>query len=166
MIRFCLILSLGFLTACGPPGSSGLNMTTPSPTLPSAPTGPTASDVSFANLLNSVRVTNGVNTVTFNPNLTLAAQAHADDMLAQNYFSHTGLNGSSPGQRITAAGYVWRAYGENIAQGQTSQSSVLTAWTNSPGHHANDISPNFDEFGLGRAGSGSSTRWVLVLASD
>ena len=160
MIRICLVLALGFLTACGGAGSTDLNMTTP------LPTAPTASDVSFANLLNDVRFTNGVNSVTFNARLTFAAQSHADDMRAQNYFSHTGLDGSSAGDRITAAGYLWKTYGENIAQGQTSQSQVMTAWTNSSAHHANNISSSFDEFGLGRAGSGSSTRWVLVLARD
>ena len=75
-------------------------------------------------------------------------------------------NGSSPGDRITAAGYNWRTYGENIAQGQTSQQQVLTGWTNSPGHHRNNINPNFEEFGLGKAGTGGSTRWVLVLATE
>ena len=163
MIRISLVLALGILTACGGPGGSDLNLTTP---LATVPVGPTASDVAFSSLLNDVRVSYGVGTVTFNANLTLAAQTHANDMLAQNYFSHTSLDGSSPGDRITAAGYDWQTYGENIAWGQTSQAEVMTAWTNSPGHHANDISPNFDEFGLGVAGSGSNTHWVLVLARD
>ena len=87
-------------------------------------------------------------------------------MLENNYFSHTGLNGSSPGQRISAEGYNWQTYGENIAKGQTSESQVLNAWVNSPGHQANNVNPNFEDFGLGKAGSGSSSHWVLVLAKE
>ena len=54
--------------------------------------------------------------VTWNDKLAKAAYDHSLDMKSNDYFSHTGLNGSSPGQRITAAGYVWKTYGENIAR--------------------------------------------------
>jgi hypothetical protein len=40
--------------------------------------------------------------------LTQAALVHSDDMVANNFFSHTGSDGSSAGQRATAAGYAWR----------------------------------------------------------
>ena len=87
-------------------------------------------------------------------------------MLDNNYFSHTGLNGSTAGERATAAGYNWRTVGENIAAGFNSESSVLDAWVNSPGHQANNINPNFEEFGLGYASSGSGNRWVLMLGAQ
>ncbi|MEM7320502.1 MAG: CAP domain-containing protein [Pseudomonadota bacterium] len=149
----------------GTPGSPGSSAPPPAPnTLPGPPGG--VDNVTFEGLLNNVRLANSAAPVAFDSRLGSAAQKHAGDMLANGYFSHTGLNGSSPGDRITAEGYQWRAYGENIAQGQTSQAQVLNAWTNSPGHHANNINPNFEDFGLGKAGSGSSTRWVLVLASE
>jgi uncharacterized protein YkwD len=126
----------------------------------------TVDNLSFAGLLNNVRIANSAAPVTFDARLGVAAQTHAEDMLANNYFSHTGLNGSSAGDRVTTAGYEWRTWGENIAQGQSSQTAVLTAWTNSPGHHANNINPNFEDFGLGKAGTGSNARWVLVLAAE
>ncbi|WP_424944246.1 CAP domain-containing protein [Aliiroseovarius crassostreae] len=121
---------------------------------------------SFAGLLNNVRIANGAGAVAYDNRLGAAAQGHANDMLAHNYLSHTGRDGSSAGDRITRAGYNWRTYGENIAQGQDSQSDVLKSWTNSPGHHANNINPNFKDFGLGKAGSGSNKRWVLLLAAE
>lgn len=152
------------------PGSSGGGTTGGAPSggsgggAPSAPS--TVDDLTFSSQLNNVRLTNGAGNVAFDARLAAAAQGHADDMLAQNYFSHTGLNGSSPGDRITAEGYQWRTYGENIAQGQRSEEEVLDAWTNSPGHHANNINPNFEDYGLAKAGTGSDTRWVLLLAAE
>ncbi len=104
--------------------------------------------------------------MTFDARLGRAAQGHANDMLANNYFSHTGLNGSSPGDRITAQGYRWRTYGENIARGQQDEAAVLNAWQNSSGHRANNENRNFEDFGLAKAGSGSNKYWVLVLATE
>lgn len=160
------------LTACG--GTSipvqvagaGFSNTT-SPSAPSNPSSPSGSgDVSFAGLLNDVRADAGSNPVSYNAQLDSAAQAHAQDMLDNNYFSHTGLNGSTAGQRATAAGYNWRTVGENIAAGYQTEESVLNGWVNSPGHQANNINPNFEEFGLGYARDGLQTRWVLMLGAQ
>lgn len=171
------VVLVSFLAACGGSGTgptgpisvSGPTPTAPSSTPPSSPTAPPSSAVnnaSFATQLNGVRMANSASPVTFDARLATAAQRHANDMLANNYFSHTGLNGSTPGDRITAAGYQWRTYGENIARGQSSQDEALRGWTNSPGHHANNINPNFEDFALAKSGSGSNARWVLVLATE
>lgn len=162
MIRPLFVVCM--LSACG--GTTIDSGLTPPPTGSIAGRPEAPSDVSFATLLNGVRVANSAAPVIYNPNLGLAAQGHADDMLAQNYFSHVSLNGDRFTDRALAAGYNYRSLGENIAQGQTSQAEVMTGWTNSPGHHANNISPDFEDFGLGRAGSGGSTRWVLMLGRE
>ncbi len=171
------VLAISVLGACGGASTGGggsLPTSTtapPSTTAPGSspsttPSGGGANNASFATLLNDVRLTNSAGPVAFDARLAVAAQGHADDMQANSYFSHTGLNGSSPGDRITAAGYNWRTYGENIARGQTSEQEVMTAWTNSPGHHANNINPNFEDFALAKAGSGNGAYWVLVLAAE
>lgn len=87
--------------------------------------------------------------VTLNETLNLAAQWHSEDMASQNYFSHTGLDGRDPGQRISDAGYNWRTYGENIAAGYDTVTETMTQWINSPGHCANLMNPSFQEVGLG-----------------
>lgn len=167
MIRSHLLLALSLVSACGGSGSADLadlDLTKPITPLPGLPE--SGREIMFADLLNDIRISNGVDTVAYDANLGLAAQAHADDMLAQDYFRHISKDGSTLGDRATAAGYIWVALAENIAQGQTSQTDVLAAWTGSPGHHANNISPAYDDFGLGLAGSGSDTRWVLVLGRN
>jgi uncharacterized protein YkwD len=99
--------------------------------------------------------------LTWNGQLEQAALNHSIDMYQNDYFSHTGLNGSDPGKRITAAGYTWRTYGENIAKGQSSEQAVMDAWLKSEGHCKNIMGRNFREMGLGRAGN----LWTQVFAA-
>jgi uncharacterized protein YkwD len=68
--------------------------------------------------------------------LSTAARLHSADMAAQDYFSHTSLDGRSPWDRIEAQGYLYGS-AENIAAGQQTPSAVVTAWMNSSGHRAN-----------------------------
>jgi uncharacterized protein YkwD len=117
-------------------------------------------------MLNNVRASNGAGSVTFDARLGRAAQGHANDMLANDFFSHTGSDGSSVGDRVRREGYNWRTVGENIARGQPDEEAVLNAWVNSPGHQANNVNPNFEDFALAKAGSGSKQYWVLVLATE
>ncbi len=89
-----------------------------------------------------------------------AASIHANDMEQNNNNSHTGTDGSSAGQRVTAAGYNWTRVGENIAWGQSSISQVINAWKNSEGHCKNMMNVNFADFGAAQKG----TKWVQVFA--
>lgn len=124
----------------------------------------TSPDRSFQGMLNEVRAVNGAAPVTFNNLLYDAAKGHADDMHAQNYFSHTSLDGRQLRDRVNATGYQWRRIGENIGRGQRDEEAILLAWVNSPGHQANNVHPDFEEFGLAKTGTGSRQYWVLVLA--
>lgn len=101
--------------------------------------------------------------LTWNAQLTQAAAAHSDDMVANNFFSHTGSNGSTAGSRATAAGYVWSTVGENIAAGQPSIAVVVDGWMKSDGHCANLMNPNFRDIGAacvaGNSGTTYRTYW-------
>jgi uncharacterized protein YkwD len=97
--------------------------------------------------------------LTWNSQLEAAAAVHSKDMYDNNYFSHTGQNGSSAGERIKAAGYTWSSYGENIAMGQRSASEVIKGWLTSPGHCANIMNPSFREMGMANSG----VIWVQVF---
>lgn len=129
------------------------------------PSGPPATNVNQSTLLQLVNNTrqSGCNcgatvmppvaTVSWNNELAVAALSHSNDMYSNNFFSHTGLNGSSAGDRITAAGYTWRAYGENIAKGYPSEQAVIDGWLKSEGHCKNIMSPYVKEMGAARAGN-------------
>jgi uncharacterized protein YkwD len=91
------------------------------------------------------------------------AQAHASDMAAHNYFSHTSQDGRTFDQRITAAGYTWTVVAENIAAGQVTPDEVVQAWLDSPEHCADVMAPDLREIGIGYApasGGTYGTYWV------
>lgn len=91
-----------------------------------------------------------VGPVRWNDRLGAAALRHSRDMANNNHFSHTGTDGSDAGQRISAAGYVWRTYGENIAAGYPTAQAVFTGWKNSPGHCRNIMNVSFLEMGVAK----------------
>lgn len=95
--------------------------------------------------------------LTYNAALERAAQGHAADMAARNYFSHTSQDGRTFAQRITNAGYVWRTVAENIAAGHATPEAVVAGWLGSAGHCRNLMNPSFREIGVGYAYNAGST---------
>lgn len=113
-----------------------------------------AQELRVLELVNDERAKNGRNPLTPDDRLTQAARGHSQDMADHDYFSHTGLNGSSPGDRITAAGYIWNYCGENIAMGYSSPEAVVNGWMNSSGHRSNILNANFCDLGVGYVSQG------------
>jgi uncharacterized protein YkwD len=125
-----MLAALGTLAACG--GGSNGQATPPAAPAPSpgpspgpAPPPATAGTRATCNLANFagelLTLVNqhraagascgargsfpAVPALVWNDALTRASLVHSDDMVALNFFSHTGSNGSSAGDRATAAGY-------------------------------------------------------------
>lgn len=98
------------------------------------------------------------------PTLRCSARLHSKDMADQMYFSHDGNDGSDPGDRMTAAGYVGRTWGENIAKGQTTPEQVVQGWMDSDGHCANIMNGTFNLIGVGYfAGAATNMRFNSEL---
>ena len=102
-------------------------------------------------LVNVQRAAQGLHPLSVNNNLATAARDHSEDMGLQGYFSHTSLDGRTVPDRITATGYFYNTYGENIAGGQPIPEDVIDAWMASSGHRANILNPNFCDIGVGYA---------------
>ena len=102
--------------------------------------------------------------ITMNGALRTAARLHSQDMAAQNYFSHTSLDGRTLSQRLTNAGYAGAfPWGENIAAGQPTPQAVVDAWMSSPGHCTNIMNGSYRAMGVGyafRAGSTYGHYWT------
>ncbi|WP_432069414.1 CAP domain-containing protein [Streptomyces sp. AA1529] len=128
--------------------------TAPASTTPTAPSGSSGPEDQVLALVNKERAKAGCKPLTANAKLTKAARAHSEDMAAQKNMSHTGSDGSSPGDRIERAGYSWSTYGENVAYGYSSPESVMEGWMNSSGHRANILNCDFEEIGVGHAQPG------------
>ncbi len=79
--------------------------------------------------------------------LDSAATTHAKDMANNNFFSHTGSDGSRMGQRMNNAGYSWSSAAENIAAGQYTVDMVMKGWLASAGHCRNIMSSSVTEMG-------------------
>ncbi|MFI0960511.1 sigma-70 family RNA polymerase sigma factor [Streptomyces sp. NPDC021080] len=120
-----------------------------------AQSAPTTTVAQVVALVNKERASAGCGPVTEDPQLEDAAQGHSDDMAARDFFDHVNPDGADPGERITAAGYHWSTYGENIAMGQQTPGAVMDSWMNSPGHRANILNCSFKNIGVGvHKGSG------------
>lgn len=104
----------------------------------------------MATLINEQRVNNGLPPLTVRSQITAAARGHSLDMACNNYFSHTGSDGSTSRDRMLREGWATTWWGENIYGGQMSTTdSVVTWWMNSAPHRANILNVNYTSFGVG-----------------
>lgn len=136
--------------------------TSPSASAPAAPSASPTSGSAVGTAIENevVRLTNierakaGCGPLKHDARLRAAAYAHSADMSAKNYFDHTSKDGRSFADRITAAGYTWRAAAENIAKGYGTAQAVVQGWMNSPGHRQNILNCNYTDIGVGYVASG------------
>lgn len=131
----------------------------PAPTTPgTAPTNGsevgTAIENEVVRLTNVERAKAGCAPLKHDARLRAAAYAHSADMSAKNYFDHTSKDGRSFADRITAAGYRWRAAAENIAKGYSTAQAVVQGWMNSPGHRQNILNCSYTDIGVGYVAAG------------
>jgi uncharacterized protein YkwD len=109
-------------------------------------------------LVNAERTARGLGRLTENGRLAEASRRFASDLVAGQYFSHTGRDGSDIVARLRRTGYIpsdraW-AVGENLAWGTgplATPAAIVRAWMNSPGHRANILNPRFRQIGMGIA---------------
>jgi uncharacterized protein YkwD len=107
-------------------------------------------------LLNGERADAGLPPLSADDKLAAAALEHSQDMVANQYFSHTALDGRDVVDRIRATGYIpedapWTV-GENLAWGTgtlASPKNIVIAWMNSQGHRENILRPAFNQIGFG-----------------
>ena len=111
-------------------------------------------------LINFERTSRGLDSLALELRLNNASEDHSEWMDDTRIFSHTGVGGSSPGDRIVDAGFTlsgnW-TWGENIAyQSERGAPGIAddvvdlhTSLMNSPGHRANILNPDFEEIGIG-----------------
>jgi uncharacterized protein YkwD len=118
--------------------------------------------------VNAYRAGRGLSQLQMSQSLTNAAAWKASQLAADGPadFSHTDpVTGRTTEQRVQACGYG-DGFGENIALGQPSAESVMTAWLNSPGHRANLDYPGWVSIGVGAATGGPyGPGWAQVFGA-
>jgi uncharacterized protein YkwD len=117
-------------------------------------------------LVNVQRSAAGLAPLTIVGFLNSAAEQHSTDQAKRAKMTHTGSNGSNAGQRISANGYRWSTWGENVAAGQSDCPTVISAWMSSEGHRANILNPAMTDIGIGAVAATDGTiYWTMELAA-
>jgi uncharacterized protein YkwD len=99
-------------------------------------------------LINKERTARHLPALRENGLLDRSAQGWTDQMVATGDFTH----GADFAARISAAGFHWRAAGENIATGFETPRAVVNGWMASTGHCENILNPTYSSVGTGVVG--------------
>ena len=128
---------------------------------------------------NQHRLQNGLDSLSWDDELSNVARGHSQDMAARNYFSHHTPEGTDPTGRATSQGYkcekivlltIYSGIAENIFQNNlydvvwytgdvptsyewNTQNEIaqttVDGWMDSPGHRKNILTEMFDREGIG-----------------
>lgn len=107
----------------------------------------TADEKEVFDLINAKRTAAGLSALKIDAELQNVARAKAEDMVKNNYFSHTSPTYGSPFDMMKSFGVSYKTAGENIA-GNSSNTGAVNAWMNSEGHKANILNSSFNYTGV------------------
>lgn len=99
-------------------------------------------------LINDARTDAGVEPLKFDSDLVNVARLKAEDMVENNYFSHTSSTYGSPFDMMKQFNISYRSAGENIA-GNRSIEGAFNAWINDEDHKRNLLDKGFNYTGIG-----------------
>lgn len=97
----------------------------------------------------------------WNETVAVAALNHCRDMYENSFFSHSGSDGSGPGDRLRRLGFRFPVCGENISIGANTEQQVIAGWMKSKGHRTNIMNPRYKQVGVARKGK----YWTMVLSN-
>ena len=129
------------------PGSSGTSTNT-NKTTTTTSSSMNSDEKEVFNLINEQRQKNGLSALKMDEEVQRVARIKAQDMVNNNYFSHTSPSYGSPFDMLKSFQVSYRTAGENIA-GNSTNSGAVNAWMNSSGHKANILNSSFNYTGIG-----------------
>jgi uncharacterized protein YkwD len=112
-------------------------------------------------LVNAERRKKGMPGLSGNSALDRSAQAYAQDIATQGFFSHVSPTGETLRDRVLGTGFInlaemsacncllGYAFAENLASGQKTPQDVVKAWMKSKGHRENILNNLFTDLGIG-----------------
>jgi uncharacterized protein YkwD len=132
---------------------------------PALPAGPADWPAYILTRINQVRAEHGLNTLALVPELSYAAQAHAEDCARRGWGSHVGSDGAVLQTRLERKGYGGSNWGENWVQALNAE-RAFDWWygeipPNDP-HRRNILSRYYTEIGIGIA----QTDWGYIFVTD
>ena len=137
-VAILMVASLPFALAA----SEGIGAPAPVEQLQVSPTAEVVA------MINASRQQAGLAPLAVHPALEAAAGSHSVDLAAEGSCLHEGSDGSTPEQRMRAAGYG-TPLGEIVSCGQASATRAVEAWLASDLHRALVECTDCAEFGVG-----------------
>ncbi|NLW25357.1 MAG: serine protease [Clostridia bacterium] len=120
----------------------------PEPAQPAPVHGLSSDEQKIVDLVNQERVSRGLKPLQVDMDLVKLARMKSQDMVDNNYFSHTSPTYGSPFQMMKDNGVSYRTAGENLA-GAPNVNTAHTNLMNSDGHRANILNPDYTHIGIG-----------------
>lgn len=118
----------------------------------------------LVDLVNALRAAAALPPVQWHAQVAAAAQEQSAYQAFIGRLSHVGEGGSDTGDRLSAQGFRWINWGENVGAGFGAPKQLLDAWLAS-GDHYQHLVGDFRYAGAGVAATASGTPyWTLVLA--
>ena len=116
--------------------------------------------------INTYRLANGLSPLAQSTQLSDAAQAHADDMVAADALSEMGSDGSRTGDRVARAGYGSWPHGSLVGENYYESPNPLSAvqfWQNHDSAAGNLLQAVYREVGIGHRAR--SDGWHVVVVT-
>jgi uncharacterized protein YkwD len=114
-------------------------------------------------LINAERWAQGLDTLSTHATLTQVAEAHSQDMVGRNFFSHTNPDGLGPGERLDNAGYEWQGWGETLGT-EATPVTMFNSWMKDPPHRDILLNPGYSEVGIGYVAGGTHKHyWTAIF---
>ena len=120
--------------------------------------------------INAERLANGLPTLKHSNALQAVAQAYAERMAIEGFFSHYDATGKRVSDRVNAIGYTrWSLVGENLAWVQTEPGNeaayATQGWMNSTTHRANILNKQFTDGAIGVAKASDGKCYLVQVFS-
>jgi uncharacterized protein YkwD len=123
-------------------------------------------EAAILNIINTIRVSNGLGALSPNQTLTDLARLRSQDMITRNYFSHYTPDGKNIKHIFAEYGVTYINFGENLGRSNPASSGTPeafgNAWMNSPSHRDNMLKEYYRLIGVGVI-DGGGIRVVTVL---
>ncbi len=120
--------------------------------------------------LNEARRANGAAMLAWSPLLDKAAQRHSEDMASKGFVDEVGSDGSTPRQRVEAAGYPkWQGaqiWAESIYAGQSSFDEAINFILSDDLQRRTLLSDRVREAGIGIAKDSLRTYWTITYGAQ
>jgi len=114
---------------------------------------------------NQVRSQAGMPLLSQSIKLNQAAYLKAQDMFADQYWSHNAPDGTLPWKWMGDMGYDYSEAGENLAMNYTTTANVMKAWMNSPEHKENILKASYQDVGFAIVNGTLSNRPTTIVVA-